>query len=234
MKQHKTLSQRGFTLIELMIATTVFSVILLAAATTLIQIGRLYYKAIIISKTQNVTRTVTDDLSRSIQFSSGNLQRANSTDVGQPLPDEPIIRAICFGNTRYTYVEKAQVADAAADGSYDPATGKIRHVLWKDTIFSEQCGNELPNLLISNPNAGSLANRNGRELLDNNMRLQRFSVDALTGGADIFDVNVKVVYYADSDLLNNFNDPTACKGSVVGGQWCAISDLSSVVYSRAR
>jgi hypothetical protein len=67
------------------------------------------------------------------------------------------------------------------------------------------------------------------------MRLQTFTVTPLDSehpDGDAFKVTVKVVY-GDDDLLDNVNNPTSCKGSVVGGQWCAISELSSVVYSRA-
>lgn len=221
-------NSQGFTLVELLIATTVFSVILLVAAAALIQVGRMYYKGVITSKTQNVARSVTDDVSRSIQFSSGNLTTASSGS-------NPLIQAICSGNTRFTYVVGAQVDNNAVSGTYNQDNRTMRHVLWQDEIGTEQCGNDLPNLLLDNPYAEAAnSDRNGRELLENGMRLQTFSVQPQSGSSDSFNVDIGVIYYADKDLLDDFNNPTACKGSLVGGQWCAISNLNTVVYSRSK
>ena len=78
---------RGFTIIELMIATTVFSVILLIATMALIQIGRIYYKGVLSSKTQNVARGIIDEVANSIKFASN----AN------------FVNALCTDNKRFSY-----------------------------------------------------------------------------------------------------------------------------------
>ena len=219
-------NQNGFTLIELMIATTVFSVILLAAASTLIQVGRMYYKGVITSKTQSVARTTIDDVSRSIQFSTGNLVKDKNLETK--------VEVVCLGNTRFTYVEGGQLDSGAFDGKpYTTEDRRIRHVLWQDKISSGGCADQIPDLLSDNPS--SVSGSDGRELLEDNMRLQSFSVEPVVSGQDdLYEVRVKIVYYADKDLLDDFDNPTSCKGSIIGGQWCAISDLTSVVYSRAR
>lgn len=64
-------NQRGFTIIELMIATTVFSVVLLICSFAMLQIGRTYYKGIAMSRTQTVSRSIMDEVSQAIQFSGG-------------------------------------------------------------------------------------------------------------------------------------------------------------------
>lgn len=228
MKQQLHSHQQGFTLVELLIATTVFSVVLLAAAATLIQVGRLYYKGVVTSRTQNAARTVIDDISRTIQFSSGALNEATS-------PDNAAIKAYCVGDTRYTYILGGQVNSSVASGTaFTSENRQVRHVLWQDKISSgaEQCGDDMPNLLLDKP-SGDDSDRQGRELLDDGMRLQNFVVSEQGSDSDIFDVGIKVVY-GDQDLFNDPNNPTSCKGSVVGGQWCAISELNSVVYSRSR
>lgn len=210
--QHRHTNQKGFTLVELLIATTVFSVILMAAASTLIQIGRMYYKGVITAKTQNIARTVIDDVSRTIQFSNGSLMEAPAGDL------DP--KAYCVGTTRYTYIIGRQVSD-------NPTSSQTRHALWQDSISDGGCDSQgLPNLQEAVPSPG------GRELLEEGMRLQAFNISSLEDN-DVFSIAVKVIY-GDDDLLNDPTNPTACKGSVVGGQWCAISDLSTVVYSRAR
>lgn len=225
----------GFTLIELLIATTVFSIILLAASATLIQISRLYYKGVITSKTQNVARSVSDDLSRAAQFSSGPF---TATEVG----GTPTRYVVCIGTTRFTAVRKQgnmgvapQVSDKIPNGAYNTPEfpNKIRHVLWQDKIAAnEQCTDELPDMKAIDPSPpDDDFDREGKELLENNMRLGKFSVSQTPGKPDLLAINIQVVY-GDDELLDNPSDPTACKSSQVGGQWCAISDLSSVVYRR--
>jgi len=85
--------QKGFTIIELLIATTVFSVILLVATTGVIRIGQTYYKGIIQARTQETTRAVSEELTRSLQFNGSGVVRF-------PPPDD---NKICLGNVRYTH-----------------------------------------------------------------------------------------------------------------------------------
>lgn len=224
--------QNGFTIIELLIATVVFSIVLLIAAATLVQLGKLYYKGIITAKTQSVARSTMDSVTRSIQFSNGGMISLDASQFdSQGVP----IQARCFGTTRFTYVIGAQVDGSVADGSFND--GKIRNALWQDTVASGSCNQEVPLIQFSDPYAtygeASAVNHNGRALLDNSMRLQSFNIQSLSG-QDLYLVNVKVLFYADPSLLDDVANPTACKSSFLGGQWCAISDLTSVVYSRSR
>ncbi len=225
-------NQNGFTIIELLIATVVFSVILLVVTAAIIQVGRMYYKGYISSRTQQASRAVIDDISRSIQFSDISNVTIHEPGSG----DVPPISAYCFGPNRFTFVRGGQLDSQAESNSYDQTNKKVRHVLWQDNIGSLGCSDYLPQLQFEDPyqnySESVTSDFNGRELLDNDMRLQDLSVGQ-EGSSDLFRIHVKVVYYASPDLLDNFEDPNACKGSVVGGQWCAISDLTTVVYSRA-
>lgn len=227
------MKQKGFTLVELLIATTVFSIILLAASAALVQVGRLYYKGVIASRVQNTARTVMDDISRSVQFSDGSYTPVpNDPDAPSSTPP---IQAYCVGNVRYTYVLGMQVNNKIPSGIFNSAEypNQIRHALWQDEIGAEQCSDQLPQLQKADPYEGYTAPKKGRELLGNGMRLQSFTLSRLADQDDVFNVGVTVIY-GDDDLLNDPANPTACKGSTVGGQWCAISALNSVVYSRSQ
>jgi len=92
----------GFTIIELMIATTVFSVILLIATMALIQIGRVYYKGVLSAKTQNTTRAITDEIGSSIKFSGGNVNIQKNLNSG----------VLCIGNSRYTFNTDQKLEDS--------------------------------------------------------------------------------------------------------------------------
>lgn len=208
-----SINTRGFTLIELMIAITIFSVLLLTAGTTVTQISRLYYKGVIISRTQNASRSIIDDISQTFQFSNGQVVTAN--DGGQ-------VNSICIGQVRFTYILNKQVSATSP------------HALWRDKIDSAgSCGANMPDLSSQNPGGGA----DGKELLETGMRLKTFSVSQ--PGADplddVYDINVAIIY-GDDDLIE-FSSPSTpenCKGGVTGSQWCALSALNTQIYSRVR
>ena len=62
--------QRGFTLIELMLAMTFISVLLLAIAMTIIQIGNIYNKGTTVKEINQAARAIADDVSRSASAAS--------------------------------------------------------------------------------------------------------------------------------------------------------------------
>lgn len=93
----KRINQSGFTIVELMIATVVFSMVLLVVTSAIVQFGRVYYKGVIQSRTQERTRSVAEDVSKHIQFSGS---RPSST---APVPSMPGYSYICVGDRRYTY-----------------------------------------------------------------------------------------------------------------------------------
>jgi len=237
-KKHS--DQRGFTLIELLIATTVFSVILLVAAATLIQVGRMYYKGVISSRTQGTARTAMDEISRELQFSGGNVVTLQS-DANAQLKKT----VTCYNDTRLTYVLNAQLSDEASEGQIpsDQNQHRIKHVLWQDKI--QDIGNcslaTSPDLTVSNPGGVE-----GKELLEENMRLTNLQVcrvEAATNDdcnneqdsvSDAYKVAITVIYGDDDLLIPNATSPTGCKGTPFGGQWCAISRLSTQVYRRVQ
>lgn len=85
----KKIDHKGFTIIELLIATVTFSVILLIVSGAIIQFSRVYYRGVITSKTQEVARSVVDEVARTAQFSS----YLDSVDG-----------VYCLGDRRFRYV----------------------------------------------------------------------------------------------------------------------------------
>lgn len=214
--------QQGFTIIELLIATTIFSVILLAAAASLIQISRLYYKGVISARTQAAARSITDDISRTIQFTSGKV-----TPPGLAL-GSPGQKVLCAGDVRYTFVENMKVNDSL-NGTADQENHAIRHALWQDGVSAGSCTNDL-DMKSANPYQ-STPTQEGREILDRNMRLTKLTLTPLNPQQDQYSLTVGVIY-GDDDLLDNPDNPTKCKTAVAGAQWCASSELTTQVYRR--
>ena len=104
-------NNKGFTLLELLISTTVFSVILLLCTFGLIQVGRNYYRGATITRTQNVARSVMSTLTQSIQFSGSDAVGTLPT-AGTPLAPSG---TFCIGSLRYVYKLDTKVGDTSAD-----------------------------------------------------------------------------------------------------------------------
>jgi len=100
MKYYKR--EAGFTIVELMIATTVFSVILLLCTFGIIQIGKSYYKGATLVRTQNASRDIIDNVSQAIQYGT-TPPSVVTTPSGQ----------FCVGNTLYIYNVNVKVTGSA-------------------------------------------------------------------------------------------------------------------------
>lgn len=58
----------GFTIVELMIATVVFSIVLLVCMASLIQIGRMFYKGITLTRANEVMRSSIEDITGDLKI----------------------------------------------------------------------------------------------------------------------------------------------------------------------
>lgn len=200
--------QHGFTILELLIATTVFSVILLLITFGIINIGNAYYKGANQSRTQTVARNIIDEISRGIQFSGSDVQQSTSTGPSGKY-------YFCANGTMYSYVIDKQLGSSGTDKTLIAQDGL-------DCVT----GNK------------DVASANGRELLTKGMRLlelnvqpgaspntYNITVSIGVGGdtGDLFDP----AYYP-SQL-----DKTRCK-SGAGSQYCAVSKLNTTVVKRVK
>lgn len=113
MKQKQRIS-KGFTIIELLIATTVFSVVLLVFLVAFLRISQIFYKGVNMSRTQEAGRTIVQDISDDLQFDgSSPIIGAVNGNVGY----------FCVGNHRYTYYLGQQVAPSTPGVLRENLTG---------------------------------------------------------------------------------------------------------------
>lgn len=203
--------QSGFTIIELMIATTVFSMVLMIASMAIIQIGRVYYKGLITSRTQETTRDIMDSVSRDLQFSNTNgLEKYANPD--NPNPPYTDARAYCVGSKKYTYHLGQQVKSGVPG-----------------LIVSE-----------SSPGSCE-PNDAGQELLGANMRLLRFNIVENADRtynismAVAYGDNDLLTIYDNQGGGSPDESATAgalCKSGVAGSNFCATSLLDTTVKRR--
>lgn len=220
-------SQKGFTIVELMIATAVLSTLLVLVAVVMIGIGRLYYKGINQSRIQNNTRTVVANISRQLQLitSDGTTNSLPflSTDTANPRRDKQIldgskvftISAYCIGDTRYTYILNRQIGTD---------THQIPHVLWRDKTPGGGCG------------PANLTNANlspGVELIGPNSSLTAFSITN-PSGPESYVITVAEAYgeiFGPTSLFTGSGINTTCLGNT-GDEFCATASLTTTIARR--
>lgn len=202
--------QAGFTIIELMIATMVFSVVLLLCAAGLIAIGRMYQKGNNNRAVQEVSRSILDTIKNDFELSGGNYKAMTTPPGGNTY-------AFCIGQTLYIYQVNVPVA---ADGSQP---GLIRNTALYGALA---CAYATDASALSINDA--LSNE-GRELLGANMRLvQPPIVQAYPSAtnAQSLKIRANVIFGAD-DLI--FAD--RCRGGA-GQEYCASSILETFATRR--
>lgn len=211
----KPRESNGFTIVELLIATTVLTVVLVGASFVLVQVGRLYYKGSITAKTQSAGRNIVDSISRPIQLRGG----IPSTPTEHPTV--PNTYVVCVGNQRFTYQTQYQVG-----------TGPNRrpHAVWRDTIQNQgECLTTAPNITnttISTP---------GESMLSDGMRLFELGIDpSPTGAAGIYVISVRMGYGELTTFSTDpvTTEPNGCLGQVAGGQFCAYAAYNTSVNAR--
>lgn len=211
-------SQGGFTLLELLIATSVFSVVLLIVTTGVIRLGQSYYKGIIQSRTQETNRAVATDISRAFQFAGG---------VKVYDPDIP--NQFCIGDTRYTFSLNQKVSKDSngnqveglrserikpSDACNDPGVGTDR---------KEMLGNNM-RLLKFDVNSADTQDKTWRVDMaiaygDNDL-LSHYTDDETPQGWDGSNTGDQAVRNA------------VCKSGIPGGSFCATSQLDILVKKR--
>lgn len=212
----KLSAKHGFTVIELLIAMSVFSLVLLIVTVGIMQISKVYYKGVTESNVQSTARSITETIAQAIQFNGGT----TLATPGAPAPGSSY--AFCVNDQQFSYRPGYQLVEAS------PGTDQTLHALVQRTMSG--CS--------ATPQDLSSAAVTGRELLAPHMRLAALVVQSL--GNDLYKVHVRIVY-GDDDLLwspsGNAAGPSApdaaCR-SGAGQQFCSVSDLSTVVISRVK
>ena len=128
----KRVDNKGFTIIELLIATVIFSVILLVITGAIIQFGRIYYRGVVQSKTQERSRAIIDSVAKDLQFS-------------KPSSFSGVPGAGCYsvGNHSYIYTQdnlRLVEGDCSATGGTEMLGEQMRLITFdvaRDPVHNE-------------------------------------------------------------------------------------------------
>ena len=214
----------GFTITELLISTAVFSVVVMVISTMTIQIARMYYKGINLTKTQTTARNLLDSFSRPIQLENAQITQTDSVNNGGLTQEY-----FCVGTTGYTFAEGLKVDSGAT--SYSETTKTIPHVLWQSNNSSvAECIDNAKNVNLADKNISV----NGRDLIFDKMWLKELTVNEVTNKKNLWNLRVNVLY-GDRDLMlpeDTSQNPEKCRGGIAGSQWCAQSYYETFIYKR--
>lgn len=207
----------GFTILELLIASAVFSIILLVVAVGVMRFTEQYYKGITSSKAQAAAREIMAEISQAIEF---------GTSYGSVGPDPNGVGGICLESTVYGYVLGQQVTDTAPLKQGDPWYQGYHGLV---AINGGKCDTGFISGAL-NTQALSIGSR---ELLGRHMRLSALQVSQI---GNLYTIHVRVIY-GDSDLLTPAVSSSTdwSKESCISGtdtQFCAVSDLQTTVERR--
>lgn len=204
----------GFTVVELMIATLVFSVILLLLTSAMLRLGHMYYKGIASTKVQEVSRSVMEDISQSIQFAGGDVFATAANGSAQ---------GYCVGTRRYSFVPY-QAYTVAGEHKLLSGTvpqGCVKGVTTARSMTTALSGDE-------------------QELLGEDMRVVNLKIEnSLTPG--LYKVTVRIAYGKDDVLCSPTgsgcapdlnHDNLICRSESQASQFCAVSEVTATVQRR--
>lgn len=227
------IEENGFTIIELMIATSILAVLLLISSVIMIGIGNLFEKGINVTNLQNDSRNIISDLSSDIEF-SGTQMSANSYSYSYSGgPTKVTVYAECFGNDRYSYVL-----------GFPPSGWP--HTIWKDVMQTQGSCDPL-NIGLATPSCSGYTQGGcieplagtGSELAGNNMHIISLSIipynnqlygvnlDMVLGQQDLFETSK----LTGKPITDPYNNNYICSNNV-GQQFCASSSLSALAVER--
>ena len=190
-----------------MIATLVFSTVLLLCATGLITIGRHYQKGITSRQTQEAARNLADQIKNDFVFGGGDFKKLLGGTGG--------VEAFCIGDNVYVYQKDVPV-------SLTPETHAL--LLKRPNTGCPADASALTMTMTDN----------AKEFLGSRMSLGEFKVDGIVapGTARVTSISISInVVAGESDLLTASGLGRSCKGGA-GQEFCASSTIVSYATRR--
>lgn len=178
-------NNKGFTLIELMLAMTFISVLLIAIAMTTIQISNIYTKGITLREVDQAGRSLSNELQRSIGASSPIDVTPKKDDAEATKDSKYVVRnedggRLCLGNYSYLWnFGKAIDGDGATIYNVysDAPNETIRFIKVADPA-GQLCAN--PGTMPAKTNSTDLLTSGDRDLVVHKFSIARTSDTSVT------------------------------------------------------
>lgn len=195
----------GFTIVELMVATLVFSVILVVVTSGILFFSKNYYRGASSSNVQATSRRIAEVITQNIQFSNAtvSLPENDPTTIGEK-------KQFCAGGYAFVFREGALYTKGS---SLTTNPGLYMRPMQSGGTCAPLTDEQLTG---------------GQQLLGDNMRLTHLS---LTGGDRVYTLSFKVAYGDDDLLTAPTGENVECRPGR-GSEYCSVSGLSVSVQKR--
>ena len=229
-------TEKGLTLVETSVSIAIFGFLITFCLGIFIFAGRVYYKGIYESRTQEVVRNVVGNVAESIRTSGVEILEIDNitlldTTLTSPaenhindIRNREVWRGYCVGNIKYSYRLNTQLS--VLEDNSDDYDGVEEEVFIKSRDSDTPCD---PSALsfdaepFSDPVTSSQI-----ELLHDGMRIVNFSIDKVDGFPDLYLIQLKIAYGGDpadedlekavfavknDDMTTTIYDPNSIGGS---------------------
>lgn len=196
--------QHGFTIIELSIASLVFSTVLVLITIGLLRVGSAFSKSVSNAKVQESAQIIMDDITDAVRFSG--------EEISTPIQDNNGWAGFCIGDRRY---------------SYRPPTGGVSSdVMVVDT--ADSCNSTT---LAQDLSGGWVT---GTNLLREGTFLAGFQFELVPGSSDAYRLFVGVYAASDpvNDVQPTPTGSLECRLDTGGAEFCSVTRLSTIVQKR--
>lgn len=216
-----TQPQEGFTIVELMIATVIFSVVLLVITVGVLNFTHAYYSGVNSSNTQDTARSIVNNLAQAIEFSGTTISPT------EPVSPGSATYYFCANNNTFIFIP-GKLYDVSTPSASDPG---------------------LYQAATNSCDPTSVNYGQGRELLGQDMRVVLLSV-AAGAEPRTYTVKVRLAYGDDDLLCAPQSVQDSCASNAVlttsqianhddvtcrlqtGFQFCAVAGLTTTVALR--
>lgn len=221
----RKLNSKGFTIIELLIASVAFSFIIILITVLVIQVSKVYYKGIIISNTQNAARNIVLDVEKSIQFSSH--LNSNFSSFSYRLGNSSSwINWYCVGDQLFAYqtLNEFSTSQTLLDSNGNYNIGFVYNL-------TSTCPSNLNGLDQYINGSNNIDHNNSfQELLGNGMSVRYFKIIPPLNNQNIWQIIISVGYGNVNLSIKNPQNPSQYNCiTQIGDQYCATTNLTAEV-----
>ena len=218
------MNRKGFTLIELMLAMTFVSVLLLAIAMTVVQISHIYTRGLTLKEVNQAGRSLAIELKRGIS------QSAPFTVPGPKYVNQAWGGRLCVGQYSYIWNYGATLNNATTDANnsnvYTDGT-KMSFIKVPDSAGA-YCSITTPYPKIDNTNAVEMLASGDSSLVMQSFSITNNSTDPASGEA-IYSISYSIGTNDQAALNPSY---TSCKAPDQSGSdlnYCSINQFDIVV-----
>lgn len=200
---------KGFTIIELLIALSFFSFLLMALTVGFVQINRAYTKGITVKTIQENGRVLMNDITRAIRSSGDGVVTVSANPY-----------RLCINGIRYGWNQGTDNNGARSEETFLTSTVPMVPSTEKITLAKTMDGANCTAKLVKSQSEAAI---------DRRAIVQYLSVSHV-GASQVWKVKL-ILSTSETSDLSSFGETAKCKEQV-GNQFCDIAKFETIVSVR--